>query len=438
MLKVVKFGGSSLADSKQFKKVKDIILSDPARKVVVVSAAGKRFGTDYKITDLLYLCHAHITYGVEFDSIFEMVASRYRDIKNDLGLDIDIEADIAKIRDKMLDKISLDELVSRGEYLSARLMASYLGFDFADASRWVQFSFDQTIDTEKSYAALREIKSDKGIVIPGFYGVMPNGDIKIMNRGGSDITGALAAAALEADVYENWTDVSGILMADPRIVKDPKPVEKITYDELRELSYMGAKVLHEETIFPVKNLNIPLNVRNTNDPSHKGTLIMESFPESEDDCEQFITGIAGKKNFSIIHISKSEMSSEVGTLRKILEAFEKFKVSVEHVPSGIDTVSVVVSTDQFSKVQYDVLAELQKSVKPDSIDVTENIAIVAMVGRKMAKKPGISGKLFRALGENNINIRMINQGPDELNIIVGIDNKDFDKAINILYSGFVK
>ena len=439
MLKVLKFGGSSMADAKQFEKVKSIVQADPSRKVVVVSAAGKRFSDDHKLTDLLYLCHAHLKYGVACDSVFDMIRSRYMEIRDELGLKTDLESEFDALREKMDKGISQDELVSRGEYFAARLMADYLGYDFLDSELWLRFKLDGTVDQEVSYEALSRAASGRRVVIPGFYGAMPDGSIKTFTRGGSDITGALAAAALDADVYENWTDVSGFLMADPRIVKDPLPIERITYSELRELSYIGAQVLHEGTIFPVREKNIPLNIRNTNQPDHPGTMIRESFDEPEEKADSsFITGIAGRKNFSVITITKNGMSNEVGVLRRVLEILEKYQLVVEYLPSGIDSVSLVVAADKLRPCQYQILGEIQKALKPDTIHVTEDMAIVAAVGRKMAFKPGISGKIFAALGENGINIRMITQGPEELNIIVGVDNKDFAGAIRVLYDSFVK
>ena len=439
MLKVLKFGGSSMADAKQFEKVKSIVQADPSRKVVIVSAAGKRFSDDHKLTDLLYLCHAHLKYGVACDSVFDMIHSRYMEIRDELGLKTDLETEFDALRRKMDKGISQDELVSRGEYFAARLMADYLGYDFLDSELWLRFKLDGTVDQEVSYEALSRAASGRRVVIPGFYGTMPDGSIKTFTRGGSDITGALAAAALDADVYENWTDVSGFLMADPRIVKDPLPIERITYSELRELSYIGAQVLHEGTIFPVREKNIPLNIRNTNQPDHPGTMIRESFDEPEEKADSsFITGIAGRKNFSVITITKNGMSNEVGVLRRVLEILEKYQLVVEYLPSGIDSVSLVVAADKLRPCQYQILGEIQKALKPDTIHVTENMAIVAAVGRKMAFKPGISGKIFAALGENGINIRMITQGPEELNIIVGVDNKDFAGAIRVLYDSFVK
>ena len=439
MLKVAKFGGSSMADAGQYKKVRDIVLSDPARSVIVVSAAGKRFVGDHKLTDLLYLCHAHIRYGVDCSPVFDMIAERYREICRELELKTDIEAELSALREELSGGISQDRLVSRGEYFSARLLADYLGFEFLDAADWLHFSFDGSIDKQRSYTELRRLAEGRRVVIPGFYGVMPDGSIKVLSRGGSDVSGALAAAALDADVYENWTDVSGILMADPRIVDDPAPIRHLTYGELRELSYIGAQVLHEGTIFPVREKNIPLNIRNTNQPDHPGTMIRESFDEPEEKADSsFITGIAGRKNFSVITITKNGMSNEVGVLRRVLEILEKYQLVVEYLPSGIDSVSLVVAADKLRPCQYQILGEIQKTLKPDTIHVTEDMAIVAAVGRKMAFKPGISGKIFAALGENGINIRMITQGPEELNIIVGVDNKDFAGAIRVLYDSFVK
>ena len=438
MLKVLKFGGSSMADAVQFEKVRSIVEADDSRRVVVVSAAGKRSKDDHKITDLLYLCHAHLKYGVSCDSVWQMIAERYISIRNDLGLKQDIESDLSALRQKMDAGISQDELVSRGEYFAAKLMAEYLGYDFLDAAHWLQFKLDGTVDQEQSYEALRRAASGRKVVIPGFYGTMPDGTIRTFTRGGSDITGALAAAALDADVYENWTDVSGFLMADPKIVADPAPIRHITYSELRELSFIGAQVLHEGTIFPVREKDIPLNIRNTNQPDHPGTMIREGFAEGEDIGSSIITGIAGRKNFTIITITKTGMSSTVGTLRQILEILERYGVSIEYIPSGIDVVSLVVSTEKTSACLYQMLGDLQKEVKPDDIQVTDNIAIVAAVGRKMVYKPGTSGRIFAVLGEHGINIRMITQGPEELNIIVGVDNKDFENAIRVLYDSFVK
>ena len=439
MLKVAKFGGSSMADAGQYQKVRDILLSDPARRVVIVSAAGKRDKNDHKITDLLYLCHAHIQYGVDCTPVYEMITSRYLEIRDELNIKLDLETEFAQLKMRLdSKKVSQDELVSRGEYFSAKLMAAYLDFQFVDAVEWVKFNFDGTVDQEKSYKALRAlVMKGKGAVIPGFYGLMPDGNIRTFSRGGSDITGALAAAALNADVYENWTDVSGILMADPRIVDDPQAIPEVTYDELRELSYSGAQVLHEGTIFPVREKNIPLNIRNTNAPEDKGTMIQEKF-DSPADPDRFIAGITGKKDFTIISLSKRGMANQVGVLRKVLTVLERHKLSVDYVPNGIDNVSVVLSSEDVAPCLYTVLGEIQQEVEPDTLDVHDKIAVVAAVGRRMAFQPGVSGRLFAALGEAGINIRMINQGPDELNIIFGVDNRDFNAAIRVLYNSFVK
>ena len=427
-----------MADAGQYRKIRDILLADPERRVVVVSAAGKRFKSDHKITDLLYLCHAHTQYGVDCSNVFEMIASRYLEIRDALGIELDLETEFAELKQRIDAKmVSQDELASRGEYFSAKLMAAYLGFQFIDAADWVKFNFDGTVDTESTYEALRSQVMGLGVVIPGFYGMMPDGKIRTFTRGGSDITGALAAAALDAEVYENWTDVSGILMADPRIVDNPLTIPEVTYDELRELSYSGAQVLHEGTIFPVREKNIPLNIRNTNAPDEPGTMIRESF-DQDSDPHRFITGITGKKDFTIISLSKRGMSSQVGVLRKVLTVLERHEISVDYVPNGIDNVSVVMPTESVASSIYTILGEIQKEVEPDTLDVHDQIAVVAAVGRKMAFRPGISGKIFATLGEAGINIRMINQGPDELNIIFGVDNRDFASAIRVLYNTFVK
>ena len=437
-MKVVKFGGSSMADAGQYRKIRDILLADPDRKVVVVSAAGKRSKADHKITDLLYLCYAHSQYGVDCSGVFDMIASRYLEIRDELGLKLDLEPELADLKRRIDAKtISQDELASRGEYFSAKLMAAYLDFRFVDAADWVKFRFDGSVDQEATYEALRGLIQGNGAVIPGFYGRLPDGHIRTFTRGGSDITGALAAAALDAEVYENWTDVSGILMADPRIVDHPQAIPEVTYDELRELSYSGAQVLHEGTIFPVREKNIPVNIRNTNAPEAPGTMIQESF-DTDSDPHRFITGITGKKDFTIISLSKRGMSNQVGVLRRVLTVLERHNISVDYVPNGIDNVSVVLPTSDVASSLYNILGEIQEEVNPDTLDVHDQIAIVAAVGRKMAYRPGISGQIFAALGSEGVNIRMINQGPDELNIIFGVDNRDFARAIQVLYNSFVK
>ena len=439
MLRVTKFGGSSMADAGQYRKVRDIILADKARRVVVVSAAGKRDSKDHKLTDLLYLCFAHIQYGVDCTPIYEMITSRYLQIRDELGVRLDLESEFADLRKKLDSKaITQDELVSRGEYFSAKLLAAFLDFQFLDAADWVHFNMDGTVNKEASYSDLcAKGKKGRGIVTPGFYGSMPDGSVHTFSRGGSDITGSLAAAALGADIYENWTDVSGILMADPRIVENPRSIPEMTYDELRELSYAGAQVLHEGSIFPVREKNIPLNIRNTNAPEEPGTIIRESF-ETETDPDRIITGITGKKNFSIVTMFKRGMTSQVGILRRVLSVLERHGISVDFVPNGIDNVSLVVPTETIAPQLYSILADIQQDLEPDELTVQDNIAIVAAVGHQMAFRPGVSGQIFAALGKAGINIRMINQGPDELNIIFGVDNKDFADAIRVLYNSFVK
>ena len=430
-----------MADAVQFAKVKAIVEADDARRVIIVSAPGKRYKDDHKVTDLLYLCSAHLKYGVSCEKIFALIRQRYQQIADDCGLSLDLAAEFDALWQRMCSGEADEEyLASRGEYFAARLMAEYLGYTFLDAALWLRFKFDGTVDQEASYEALRKAADGQRVVIPGFYGAMPDGRVVTLTRGGSDITGALAAAALDADVYENWTDVSGFLMADPKIVPDPRPIERITYAELRELSYIGAQVLHEGTVSPVREKNIPLNIRNTNQPEHPGTMIREAFDDTAAELQEssMITGIAGKKGFSVITMTKNGMSSELGVIRRVLEILERYHINVEYIPSGIDSVSLVVEAAKAAPYLYQALGDMEKEIKPDSLHVTDGMAVVAAVGRKMAFQPGSSGKIFAKLGENGINIRMITQGPEELNIIVGVDSADFEKAIRVLYNSFVK
>ncbi len=439
MIKVVKFGGSSLASAAQFKKVKNIIESDNDRIFIVASACGKSDNEDHKVTDLLYLCHAHIKYGVPYDDLFNMIYNKYMDIKKQLNLKIDLEKEFNIIKSLMDKDISLDFLVSRGEYLTAKCLAEYLNGQFIDASEVIEFNYNGKVNFEKSEQNLRnKIKNGRRIVIPGFYGALPNGAIKVMSRGGSDISASILANILNADVYENWTDVSGLLTADPRIVDNPKTINYITYSELRELSYMGANVLHDEAIFPVREKNIPINIRNTNKPEHPGTMILSDCSAQDAiDPPQFITGISGKKNFSVITISKPQISSEVGGLRKTLQVFEDFNVSIESVPAGVDSFSVVVQTEAIEKVIYEIIARLKKDLDCDNVTVLDKIALIAIVGRSMKNKPGMSGLLFGELGAHNINIRIINQAADEIDIVIGVDNNDFEKTIRCIYDKFI-
>ena len=435
MLKVVKFGGSSVAGAEQFKKVKDIVLSDPSRRVVVVSAAGKRHPRDHKLTDLLYLCHAHLTYGVPGDDILASIRERFVEIRDALGIEYRVESDFDELCRRLSKDSSVDALVSRGEYFTARLMAEYLGFAFVDAADCVFFTYDGQVDREKTNPAIAAALTEHGrIVMPGFYGRTPTGRIKVMSRGGSDISGALAAAAVNADVYENWTDVSGILMADPKIVTNPRPIPNITFAELRELAFMGASVLHEDSILPVKEKGIPLNIRNTNCPEDPGTMILESVEHEEWD-DRPVTGVSGRKNFTIITLMKRNMVS-TQVLRDALEITDRYHAAVEHITLGLDTFALVIPSSALESCLYDVISDMQKACKPDSVDLQDGIALVAAVGRKMTSRPGTSGRLFQALGQQGLNIRMIAQGADELSIIVGVDNSDFEKTIRVLYDGF--
>ncbi len=436
MLKVAKFGGSSVAGAEQFKKVKAIVEADDARRLVVISAAGKRSPEDHKLTDLLYLCHAHLTYGVSCAEILHTIEQRFLEIRDELGLQYPIEKDLQALEGMLSKDMSVDELVSRGEYFTSRLMAEYLGFVFVDAADCVFFGFDGQIDREKTDAAIAAALAQHGkIVLPGFYGKLPTGRIKVMTRGGSDITGALAAAAVDADVYENWTDVSGILMADPRIVENPCPIASITYSELRELAFMGASVLHEESVLPVKERGIALNIRNTNRPLDPGTLIVERVEEEKGSQERFITGIAGRRNFTILTVNKRNMNQSA-PLRQALEVLDRYKVPVEHITLGLDSFALVSATAALGDSLYDVIADIRNACRPDDVQVQDGIALVAAVGRKMPFRPGVSGRLFQALGEHGVNIRTIAQGADEISIIVGVENEQFETAIRVMYDGF--
>ncbi|NLJ58304.1 MAG: aspartate kinase [Tissierellia bacterium] len=440
MIKVAKFGGTSLADSQQFKKVHSIVKNSDERKYIVVSAPGKRFTDDNKITDLLYLTHAHVRYSVPYGSVLKIVEDRFKLIKEELNLKIDLDYEFKIIREELDNKCDEDYIVSRGEYLSAKLMADYLDCDFVDAKDLIFFNYDCSVDEEKTREKITEIlgKSSKAIV-PGFYGSYPDGSIKTFSRGGSDITGAIISSAIGADMYENWTDVSGFLIADPRIVDNPKQIEKITYEELRELSYMGASVLHDEAIFPVRQAGIPINIKNTNEPENPGTVIIRDDQANEEYAkEHIITGIAGKKNFSFFYVHKEHMANEVGILKKALQVFENRGISIDHVPSGIDSFTIVLPSESVDKVSHEIVEELKIKCRTENVQVYKNLSLIATVGIRMAYQPGISAKLFTALGNSDINIRMIDQGSSEINIIVGVEDKDFEDAIRAIYNAFVK
>ena len=440
MIKVCKFGGSSVADAGQFLKIKNIVKSDKSRKIVVVSAVGKANKDDHKITDLIYVLYSHVKYGVYYESILKIVEDKYNAIKNELGLSINLDAEFDEIRKNLNKHCDVDYVVSRGEYLSAKLMADYLGGIFVDAKDVIFFGYDNKFYFDKIEKALEKYEgSDKVIVVPGFYGSLPNGKIRCMSRGGSDITGAVIANVVNASVYENFTDVSGIMVADPRIVDKPVSVKRITYAELREMSYMGASVLHDEAIFPVKAKNIPLNILNTNDPSHPGTMILETCDEYDEKEEPLvISGITGKKGFSSIFVAKSHIASEVGVLKEALGVISKYNISVESVATGIDSFSIVVESERVENDLYDLMNNLGKVLETDNITIEDNMAMVAIVGRKLKNYKGFSGKLFSTLGKNDINIKLISQTSDEISIILGVDEKDFEKTINVVYKGFIK
>ena len=438
-MKVVKFGGSSLADANQFRRVAAIVAADPARRYVVASAPGKRFKDDTKVTDMLYHCYELVRQGKNIGEYYEKICERYNSIIADLGLDFDISGELSYIRNAIEHYSGQDFAASRGEYLNSLILAKYLKFDFIDAESVIYFRENGTFDEEKTNAVMREeLKKHQYAVIPGFYGVMPNGTIKTFSRGGSDITGSIVARAAEAELYENWTDVSGCLMADPRIVDDPLPIKTITYRELRELSYMGASVLHEDAIFPVRYAGIPINIRNTNEPSAPGTMIVSA--TSEYDGEHIITGIAGRRGFSVINIEKDMMNSEIGFGRRVLDVLEDNDVSFEHLPSGVDTMSIVVSTacikDEFKRER--ILSSINKRVHPDSIVIEDGLALLAVVGRGMVKAKGTAARVFMAISNAGINIRMIDQGSSELNIIIGVEEHDLEKALTAIYNEFVK
>ena len=426
-----------MADADKFRQVAHIIREDPDRRYVVVSAPGKRFKGDFKITDMFYLCYEKAEAGENIDVLFDEISGRYNAIIDELGLNISLDREFQRIRNGMYNMTGRDYAASRGEYLNAKILAAYLHYDFIDAREVIFFNNDGTFNAEYTNDVLSaRLKRHERAVFPGFYGAMPNGTIKTFSRGGSDITGSIVARAAGAELYENWTDVSGFLMADPRIVDDPKIIKTITYRELRELSYMGATVLHEDAIFPVQIAGIPINIKNTDRPQDRGTMIVADTPEY--DTKNVITGIAGRKGFTAINISKDLMNVEVGFGRRVLGILEKKKISFEHLPSGIDTMSVIVKNSELSgKLDY-VLNGIQQEACPDSVSVEDGIALIAVVGRAMVKSKGTAAKVFKAIAEADVNVKMIDQGSDELNIIIGIDEEDFEKTIRAIYAEFIR
>lgn len=436
MKKVVKFGGSSLASAEQFRKVGEIIRSDSDRKYVVPSAPGKRNSGDTKVTDMLYACYALAEEGKEFGKELKAIKARYDEIIGGLKLKLDLSEEFSQIEENFRKKSGKDYAASRGEYLNGIVMSEYLGFTFIDSAEVIFFDENGVLDSDRTDRILSgKLKKCEKAVIPGFYGSMPDGTIRTFSRGGSDITGSIVAKAVKADVYENWTDVSGFLVADPRIIKDPQVIETITYKELRELSYMGATVLHEDAIFPVRQEGIPINIRNTNAPEDNGTWIVGSTCQKS---KYIITGIAGKKGFCSVNIEKDMMNSEIGFGRRVLQAFEDNGISFEHVPSGIDTMTVFVHQDEFMHKEQRVVAEIHRLTNPDSIDIESDLALIAVVGRGMKSTRGTAGRIFAALAHANINVKMIDQGSSELNIIIGVCNDDFDAAIQAIYNIFVE
>lgn len=435
MKKVVKFGGSSLASAEQFKKVADIIHADKERRFVVPSAPGKRFSDDIKVTDMLYGCYRLAEEGKEFKKELAAIEARYQEIIDGLGLSLSLKDEFKLLEKNFKEKAGENYAASRGEYLNGIIMANYLGFEFVDAAKVIRFKENGEFDSEGTNEILSSYLADKdNAVVPGFYGAYENGVVKTFSRGGSDVTGSIVARAIKADVYENWTDVSGFLIADPRIIENPEAIETITYRELRELSYMGASVLHEDAIFPVRREGIPINIRNTNRPEDSGTWIVESTCQKS---KYIITGVAGKKGFCAVNIEKAMMNTEIGFGRKVLQAFEDYGISFEHVPSGIDTMTVFVHQDEFMHKEQKVVSAIHRLADPDSIDIESDLALIAVVGRGMKSTRGTAGRIFSALAHANVNVKMIDQGSSELNIIIGVTNDDFETAIKAIYDIFV-
>lgn len=435
MKKVVKFGGSSLASAQQFKKVAEIIHADKERRYVVPSAPGKRFSGDMKVTDMLYDCYHLAEAGKGFKKELADIEARYQEIIDGLSMELSLKDEFKTIEKNFKEKAGENYAASRGEYLNGIIMAAYLGYEFIDSAEVIRFNDNGEFDSEVTNRILSErLAGLERAVVPGFYGAYADGRVKTFSRGGSDVTGSIVARAVKADVYENWTDVSGFLIADPRIIENPEAIETITYRELRELSYMGAGVFHEDAIFPVRREGIPINIRNTNKPEDKGTWIVESTCQKS---KYVITGIAGKKGFCSVNIEKAMMNSEIGFGRKVLQAFEDYGISFEHVPSGIDTMTVFVHQDEFIDKEQKVVSAIHRLADPDSIDIEADLALIAVVGRGMKSTRGTAGRIFSALAHANVNVKMIDQGSSELNIIIGVANADFEAAIKAVYDIFV-
>ena len=436
-MKVVKFGGSSLASAEQYRKVAAIVKADPERCYVVASAPGKRSADDIKITDMLYDCYRLASKKLPFDEQFSKIEERYDGIIADLGLDMSLREEYDIIRMALRTRAGEDYVASRGEYLGCLILAKFLGFTFIDAESGIFFREDGTFDGQRTYATVDAILANvENAVIPGFYGSMPNGTIKTFTRGGGDISGAIVARAVHADIYENWTDVSGMLMADPRIVKNPRVIEEITYRELRELAYMGASVMHEEAVFPVKEANIPINIRNTNAPEDPGTMIV---PNSDKiDVDTVITGVAGRKGFSSVTVEKTRMNTEVGFGRKLLGCIEDMGISIEHVPSGIDMMSVILGTNTIENRKEELTARIFRDTGADTVLIEDGIALVCVVGRGMVRAKGTAARIFSAIARENINIRMIDQFAGEKNIILGVNEDELEKTLQTIYNEFVK
>jgi aspartate kinase len=436
--KVVKFGGSSLADANQFKKVADIIKSEPERRYVVPSAPGKRFSDDIKITDMLYKCAELAGSGMDFSAEFNTIRERYNGIISELGIDISLEDEFNSIISELKTRPARDFAASRGEYLNGKLLAAYLGYEFVDAADVIIFDTKGTLLLDDTVSAVRSrLGSVKNAVIPGFYGRTTEGFVKTFSRGGSDVTGSIIANAVRADIYENWTDVSGFLVADPRVVEDPEVIGTITYRELRELAYMGASVLHEDAIFPVRSAGIPINIRNTNRPQDKGTMIVSDDYDFSNDEAYTITGIAGRKGFSTINIEKAMMNSETGFGMKVLRAFYDNGISFEHMPSGIDTMSITVDSSKLEPVREKVLADIRREANPDHLEIEDGIALLAVVGRRMKNTRGTVARIFASMAHARINVKMIDQGSSELNVIIGVSEHDLNEAIRRIYDMFI-